>query len=95
MRLEQNARPLRAAFTGAGGRLEVSPPVLTAGRGEAAEAVAAMGEAAAAARRLVHVVGALSPWQLVAAVSRGRLLAPASPRRPGRSTRPGIWCVTM
>ena len=50
MRLEQNARPLRAAFTGLVHRLEVSPPVLTAGRGEAAEAVAAMGEAAAAAR---------------------------------------------
>jgi hypothetical protein len=82
MRLEQNARPLRAAFTGLVHRLEVSPPVLTAGRGEAAEAVAAMGEAAAAARRLLGTsMRALSPWQVVAAVSHGRLLAVAAPAR--------------
>jgi hypothetical protein len=82
LRLEQNARPLRAAFTGLVHRLEVSPPVLTAGRGEAAEAVAAMGEAAAAARRLLGTsMRALSPWQVVAAVSHGRLLAVAAPAR--------------
>ena len=88
MRLEQNARPLRAAFTGLVHRLEVSPPVLTAGRGEAAEAVAAMGEAAAAARRLLGTsMRALSPWQVVAAVSHGRLLAVAAPARLSCTSR--------
>src|SRR6516225_5891209 len=82
MRLEQNARTLRAAFTALVHRLEVSPPVLTAGRGEAAEAVAAMGEAAAAARRLLGMsMRALSPWQVVAAVSHGGLLAVTAPAR--------------
>jgi len=87
-RLEQNAGPLRAAFTGLVHRLEVSPPVLTAGRGEAAEAVAAMGEAAAAARRLLGTsMRALSPWQVVAAVSHGGLLAVAAPARLSCTSR--------
>ncbi len=81
-RVEQNAAPLRAAFTALVHRLEASPPVLTSGRGEAAEAVAAMGEAAAAVRRLLGTaMRALSPWQVVAAVSDGGLLAVTAPAR--------------
>jgi len=40
-----------------------------------ADAVEAIGTAAAAARRRLGVVGAVSPWQLVSAVTGGRLLA--------------------
>ena len=35
-----------------------------------------VGVVAAAARRRLGVVGAVSPWQLASAVSDGRLLAP-------------------
>jgi len=88
VRLERNGRPLRAAFTALVHRLEVSPPVLTAGRGEAAEAVAAMGEAAAAVRRLLGTsMRALSPWQVVAAVSHGGLLAVTAPARLFHTSR--------
>ena len=42
-----------------------------------ADAVEALGLVAAAARRRLSVVGAVSPWQLAAAVTGGQLLAPA------------------
>lgn len=42
-----------------------------------ADAVEALGLVAAAARRRLPLVGAVSPWQLAAAVSGGLLLAPA------------------
>jgi len=42
-----------------------------------ADAVEAIGACAAAARRRLGPVGAVSPWQLSAAVTGGRLLAPA------------------
>jgi hypothetical protein len=42
-----------------------------------ADAVEAVGACAAAARRRLGVVGAVSPWQLASAVTDGRLLAPA------------------
>jgi hypothetical protein len=44
-----------------------------------ADAVEAIGAAAAAARRRLGSVGAVSAWQLVSAVSGGRLLSPARP----------------
>ena len=40
-----------------------------------ADAVEAIGACAAAARRRLGVVGAVSPWQLASAVTNGRLLA--------------------
>jgi hypothetical protein len=46
-----------------------------------ADAVEAVGACAAAARRRLGVVGAVSPWQLAAAVTGGRLLAAAGPGR--------------
>lgn len=41
-----------------------------------ADAVEVVGACAAAARRRLGVVGAVSPWQLAAAATDGRLLAP-------------------
>lgn len=40
-----------------------------------ADAVEVLGAVAAAARRRLGVVGAVSPWQLVSALTGGRLLA--------------------
>ena len=42
-----------------------------------AEAVEVIGACAAAARRRLGVVGAVSPWQLASAVTAGLLLTPA------------------
>jgi hypothetical protein len=42
-----------------------------------ADAVEVIGAAAAAARRRLGVIGAVSAWQLASAVTSGRLLAPA------------------
>lgn len=44
-----------------------------------ADAVEVIGACVAAARRRLGVMGAVSPWQLVAAGTAGRLLAPAGP----------------
>jgi hypothetical protein len=52
-RLAGNAEAVRAAFTRLVHRVDPSPPVMTCGRGAVAEAVAAIGEAVAAARRLL------------------------------------------
>jgi hypothetical protein len=45
-----------------------------------ADAVQALGVAAAAARRRLGVVGGVSPWQLASAVTGGLLLAPLGAR---------------
>ena len=42
-----------------------------------ADAVEVIGAVAAAARRRLGVIGAVSPWQLASAITTGRLLAPA------------------
>jgi hypothetical protein len=77
-RLAANAEVLRAGFTRLAHRVDPSPPVMTAGRGAVAEAVAAIGEAVAAARRLLGAgMLALSPWEVAAAVAGGGLLAAA------------------
>ena len=52
---------------------------LPAHRSAFADAVEAVGACAAAARRRFGVVGAVSPWQLAAAVICGRLLAASLP----------------
>jgi hypothetical protein len=71
----RNAEVVRSALTGLlvaldplTGALPVRPSVV-------ADAVEAVGACAAAARRRLGVVGAVSPWQLAAAVTDGRLLA--------------------
>jgi hypothetical protein len=53
-----------------------------------ADAVEAVGACAAAARRRLGVVGAVSPWQLAAAVTHGRLLAPAPAAGPVNTSSP-------
>jgi hypothetical protein len=73
--LSRNVERVRAVFTAL--LVELDPltgrlPVLGSGF---ADAVAAVGAAAAAARRRLGVVGAVSAWQLASAVTGGRLLA--------------------
>lgn len=70
-----NAETVRAVFMALlvtldplTGPLPVHPSVV-------ADAVEAVGACAAAARRRLGVIGAVSPWQLAAAVTGGRLLA--------------------
>ena len=73
------AERVRAVFTGLLAELDPMPgPVPPAGS-MFADAVAAVGAAAGAARRRLGVVGAVSAWQLASAVTAGRLLAPAGP----------------
>ena len=45
-----------------------------------ADAVEVIGACAAAARRRLGVIGAVSAWQRASALSGGRLLAPTDPR---------------
>ena len=53
-----------------------------------ADAVEAVGACAVAARRRLGVVGAVSPWQLAAAVTGGFLLAAAAPSLLINTSRP-------
>ena len=53
------------------------PMPVHAGGGVVADAVELVGGVGAAARRRLGVLGAVSAWELVAAVTGGRLLAPA------------------
>ena len=81
-RFTGRAEEIRVVFTGLLGELDpltgAAPPAGTA----LGDAVDAVGRAVAAARRRLGVgpavgVGGWSPWQLAAAVTAGRLLAPA------------------
>ena len=75
-RFTANAGRLRAAFTALVHRVDSSPPVMTSGGGPVAGAVAAIGEAAAAVRRLLGArMAAVPPWAVAAAVPDGSLLA--------------------
>ena len=74
-----NAERARALFTGLLVELDpLSGPIAPAGS-VFTDAVAALGAAAAAARRRLGVVGAVSAWELGSAVTGGRLLAPRLP----------------
>jgi hypothetical protein len=53
-----------------------------------ADAVEVVGVCAAAARRRLGVVGAVSPWQLAAAITNGCLLAAAQPTEVINTSRP-------
>ena len=72
-----NAETARSMFTGLLVRLDPLTGPLPVRRGVVADAVEAVGACAAAARRRLGVLGAVSPWQLSAAVTGGRLLAPS------------------
>lgn len=84
----RNAETVRAVFMALlvaldplTGPLPVQPSVV-------ADAVEALGACAAAARRRLGVVGAVSPWQLAAAVTGGRLLAAGLGRVSVNTSRP-------
>ena len=81
-RFTANAGRLRAVFTALVHWVDSSPPVMTSGGNPVAEAVAAIGEAAAAVRRrLGPRMLVVSPWEVAAAVSHGGLLAVSPPAR--------------
>lgn len=71
-----NAESVRAACMALVSQLDPLAGPLAVRAGTAADAVEAVGAVAAAARRRLGVVGAVSPWQLAAAITAGRLLAP-------------------
>ena len=73
----RNAEAVRSLFTALLVQLDPLTGPLPVRPGVVADAVEAIGACAAAARRRLGPVGAVSPWQLSAAVTGGRLLAPA------------------
>jgi hypothetical protein len=74
-----NAERVRAVFTALLAELDpLTGPTRPAGS-LFADGVEVIGGCAAAARRRLGVVGAVSAWQLASAVSGGRLLSPAGP----------------
>lgn len=71
----RNCEVVRSGLTGLLVQLDPLTGPLPVHPSVVADAVEAVGACAAAARRRLGVVGAVSPWQLAAAVTRGRLLA--------------------
>jgi hypothetical protein len=84
----RNAEVVRSVLTGLLVALDPLTRRLPARRSLLADAVEAVGACAAAARRRLGVVGAVSPWQLVAAVTDGRLLTAGLTRASGNTSRP-------
>jgi hypothetical protein len=74
----QNAATLRAVFATLLLQLDPLHGPIRQAQTVLADAVEVVGTAAAAARRRLGVVGAVSPWQLASAVTNGRLLTPGS-----------------
>jgi hypothetical protein len=74
-----NAEGIRAVFTALVVELDPLSGPIVPGASVLADAVEVIGAAAAAARRRLGVIGAVSAWQLVSAITGGRLLAPAGP----------------
>lgn len=78
-RFASRAGPLRAAFTGLLCALDADPAVPEPAGSAVADAVTAIVAATAAvARRWGRSVSAVSPWEVAAAVTSGRLLAPGT-----------------
>jgi len=84
----RNAETVRAVFAGLLVQLDPLTGPLPVHPSVVADAVEAVGACAAAARRRLGVVGAVSPWQLAAAVTGGRLLAPGGPAVSINTSRP-------
>jgi hypothetical protein len=72
----RNAEVVRSVLTGLLVMLDPLTGALPARSSLLADAVEVVGACVAAARRRLGVVGAVSPWQLAAAVTGGRLLTP-------------------
>ena len=71
-----NAETVRGLLTALLVQLDPLTAPLPVHPGVVADAVEVVGACAAAARRRLGVIGAVSPWQLASAVTGGRLLAP-------------------
>jgi hypothetical protein len=76
----RNAEVVRAVVTGLLVQLDPLVGPMPSHGGVFADAVEVIGACAAAARRRLGVVGAVSSWQVAAAVTAGRLLAWPAPR---------------
>ncbi len=76
--LAARAEQVRSVFTALAASLVTDPPLPAPAGSAAADAVAAVAAAAAAAAR-VPGVGVVARWELAAAVTCGRLLAPSWP----------------
>ncbi len=74
-----NAGRVRSVFAVLLGELDPLTGPIRPGGSLFADAVEVIGACAAAARRRLGVVGAVSAWQLCSAVTGGRLLSPAGP----------------
>lgn len=74
----RNAEVVRSLLTALLPQLDPLTGPRPSGAGGFADAVEVLGVSAAAARRRLGVVGAVSAWQLAAAVTSGLLLAPAA-----------------
>jgi hypothetical protein len=77
--LARNAEMVRSILTALLVQLDPLTGPLPARSSVVADAVEAVGACSAAARRRLGVIGAVSPWQLAAAVTGGWLLAPTLP----------------
>jgi hypothetical protein len=75
----RNAEAVRSLFTALLTQLDPLVGPLPSHRSRFADAVEVVGACAGAARRRLGVLGAVSAWQLAAAVTQGLLLAPAAP----------------
>lgn len=85
----RNAERIRVLFMGLFAVLDAAPAPLAPAGSPFADAVSAMGAAVAAARRRVGaVVAGWSPWQVAAAASGGRLLAPDLAAGAGNTSWP-------
>jgi hypothetical protein len=89
-RFAAGAGALRRVFTGLLGELDADPPGLAPAGSVFADAVAAvLAVAAAVGRRWGTAVATLSAWEVAAALSNGRLLAPAPPAEWTNTSR--LW----
>jgi hypothetical protein len=84
----RNAETVRSVFTGLLVALDPLTGLLPVHLSVVADAVEVVGVCAGAARRRLGVVGAVSPWQLAAAVTGGRLLAADLARVSINTSRP-------
>jgi hypothetical protein len=84
----RNAEVVRSALTGLLVALDPLTGPLPVRSSVVGDAVEVVGACAAAARRRLGVVGAVSPWQLAAAVTDGRLLVSGLARVPSNTSRP-------
>lgn len=89
----RNAESVRSVFTGLLVQLDPLTGPLPVHPGPAhlsvvADAVEAVGACAVAARRRLGVLGAVSPWQVAAAVTGGSLLVAAAPSLSINTSRP-------